>query len=89
MRPVVDQLVKLEQAVAEWPDGHEAPQWKTKVTGEYEMRRKHCEFPDLDGVVRVFELHARFTPGAGRLHFRLVSADRTARVAYIGRKIGT
>lgn len=48
---------------------------------------KLCEFPDLDGVVRVFELHARF-PGAGRLHFRLVSEDRTARVAYIGRKIG-
>lgn len=88
VRPVVDQLVKLEQAVAEWPDGHEATQWKTKVTGEYEMRRKLCELPDLDGVVRVFELPARFTPGAGRLHFRLVPEDRTARAAYIGRKIG-
>lgn len=50
VRPVVDQLAKLEQAVVEWPDGHETPQWKKKVTGEYEMRRKLCEFPDLDGV---------------------------------------
>jgi hypothetical protein len=30
-------------------------------------------FTDLDGKVRTFDWHARFTPGKGRLHFRLVS----------------
>lgn len=90
VRPVTGQLLKVEEAVAEWHDGQAAmPAWKTKVTGEFEARqRAFCEFVDLDGVVRVFELHARMTPGPGRLHFRLVSEDRTARVAYIGRKLG-
>lgn len=88
LRAVVNQLFKLEQAVAEWPHGHVAPQWKTKVTGEYPVREQLCEFTDIDGMVRVFELHARFTPGPGRLHFRLVPEDRTVRIAYIGRKRG-
>ena len=30
----------------------------------------------------------RFTPGAGRVHFRLVPEQRSARVAYVGLKLG-
>jgi hypothetical protein len=36
----------------------------------------------------VFDLHARFTPGAGRLHFRLDPEPRRAVIAHVGRKLG-
>jgi hypothetical protein len=89
VRPIANQLFKLEQAVADWKPGHEAsPRWMTRVTGESETRQSLCEFTDLDGVVRTFELHARITPGERRIHFRLVPEDGTVRVAYIGRKLG-
>lgn len=88
VQPVAIQLAKLEDAIAEWQASVASlPAWRTKITGEFEARqRDFCEFVDLDGTLQVFELHARMTPGPGRLHFRLVPEDRTARVAYIGRK---
>jgi hypothetical protein len=67
---------------------HLIRRWKTKVTGESETRKSLCEFLDLDGAISIFELHARFTPGPGRIHFRLIPGDGIARVAYIGRKRG-
>ncbi|WP_326828593.1 hypothetical protein OIE13_20945 [Streptosporangium sp. NBC_01810] len=89
LEPVVDRLISINRAVVVWHrDGTAAPQWETKVTGEYQGREHLCEFVDLDGAVRTFELHARFTPGAGRLHFRLASEDRTVTVAYVGQKLG-
>lgn len=90
VRPVVGRLFNLERAVADWDTDRDGiPKWQTKVTGEFETRQdQYCEFVDIDGVVRVFEWHARFTPGAGRLHFRLVPEEGTVRVAYIGLKQG-
>ncbi|GAA2341825.1 hypothetical protein GCM10010246_28760 [Streptomyces cuspidosporus] len=46
-----------------------------------------CRFTDLDGETSTFDLHARFTTGAGRIHFRLVPEERTIRLAHIGSKI--
>ncbi|WP_433499697.1 hypothetical protein ACQP1K_05060 [Sphaerimonospora sp. CA-214678] len=89
VRSVSGLLLRVQDAVAEWNEGNAAlPSWRTKVSQEFEGRERLCQFVDLDGVSRVFEWHARFTPGAGRLHFRLVAEDRTARVAYIGLKLG-
>ena len=89
IRPVWRALMKLEHAVADWSaDRLALPPWRSKVTPEFEGRAHLCRFFDIDGVERTFEWHARFTPGAGRLHFRLVSEDHTARVAYIGNKLG-
>lgn len=89
VQSVVNALFNLELAVAEWsPAKAPTPDWRTKVTGESASRQKYCEFVDLDGVVRVFELHARFTPGHGRIHFRLLPENGTARVAYVGGKLG-
>jgi hypothetical protein len=89
VQSVVEVLLKLEQAVAEWkPSEVASPNWRTKITGDSETRKGLCEFLDTDGVIHIFELHARFTPGPGRLHFRLVPDDGTARIAYIGRKRG-
>ncbi|WP_432929862.1 hypothetical protein ACQPZZ_06595 [Microbispora sp. CA-135349] len=89
VRPVASALLKLERSISEWSANSAAlPQWQTYVSQEFEGRERLCRFVDLDGLTRVFEWHARFTPGAGRLHFRLVAEDRTARIAYIGLKLG-
>ncbi|WP_405088663.1 hypothetical protein [Microbispora sp. NBC_01389] len=89
VRPAANILGKLERSIAEWNMGSAAlPLWQTYVSPEFEGRERLCSFVDLDGLTRVFEWHARLTPGAGRLHFRLVPEDRTARVAYVGRKLG-
>ncbi|MEU9241733.1 hypothetical protein [Streptomyces sp. NPDC048385] len=34
-----------------------------------------------------FRLHARFTPGAGRIHFRPIGEEGKIRIAYVGGKI--
>ncbi|RJO69087.1 hypothetical protein D5S18_30920 [Nocardia panacis] len=89
VRPVLIRLRELDMAIGGWRrTGAALPVWGSHTTGEYEGRRRICEFEDMDGVTQVFDWHSRFTPGHGRIHFRLVSADRSARVAYIGRKLG-
>ncbi|MFF8811119.1 hypothetical protein [Streptomyces pactum] len=86
--PVRRALERLEEAVAAWdPSSMAEPEWRTKVTAEGETRKRVCRFTDLDGETRTFDLHARFTPGAGRIHFRLVPEERTIRLAHIGSKI--
>ncbi|MFI9173064.1 hypothetical protein [Streptomyces lincolnensis] len=86
--PVRGCLERLEAAVALWdPATRHEPEWQTKVTPESQTRREVCRFTDLDGERRLFELHARFTPGMGRIYFRLVPEERTIRLAHIGSKI--
>lgn len=89
LRPVRDRLLELEAAVSEWdPKRSPQPQWRSDVTPESMSRKSLCDFTDVDGVVRTFDMHARFTPGAGRLHFRLNPEEGMLTVAYIGRKLG-
>ncbi|MBG0851461.1 hypothetical protein I2W78_06270 [Streptomyces spinoverrucosus] len=86
--PVRRTLERLEEAVAAWdPATMAEPEWPTKVSPEGETRKRVCRFTDLDGETRTFDLHARFTPGAGRIHFRLVPEERAIRLAHIGSKI--
>lgn len=90
--PVRKHLVKLEVAVAEWrinDDGMLV--YRSKVTAESDSRVKEgiVDFTDLDGAVRAFQLHSRYTPGKGRIHFRLVPEVRRARIAHVGGKLGT
>ena len=85
--PVRRCLEKLEAAAATWdPATMAEPEWQTKVTPEGETRKRVCRFED-DGKLEIFHLHARFTPGAGRIHFRLVGEEGRLRVAHIGGKI--
>ncbi|MFD5244602.1 hypothetical protein ACFWIW_08665 [Amycolatopsis sp. NPDC058340] len=87
--PVRTRLIEIQEALAAWTPRNEAvPLWRSKITTEHEQRRRLCEFTDLDGEVRVFDMHARFTPRAGRLHFRLRREEQAATVAYIGSKLG-
>ncbi|MEU2397770.1 hypothetical protein ABZ767_12245 [Streptomyces pseudogriseolus] len=86
--PVRRALERLEEAVAAWdPTAMAEPEWRSKVSPEGETRKRVCRFTDLDGDTRTFDLHARFTPGAGRIHFRLVPEERAIRLAHIGGKI--
>jgi hypothetical protein len=83
-----NRLDELQEAMVAWnPAATPEPQWKSHVTGEHQQRRQLCNFVDLDGATRCFDQHARFTPGAGRLHFRLDAVDRKVIVAHIGQKL--
>lgn len=87
--PVAQQLALLNRALAEWSADAAHPAWYTHVTPDSQSRRDEgiLDFVDFDGTLRTFDLHARFTPGAGRIHFRLVAVDRSATIAHVGRKI--
>ncbi|KAF0842483.1 hypothetical protein [Nocardia caishijiensis] len=90
VQPVFGRLKELQEMVVEWrTDGSTEPRWRSKVSPEHDGRRDLCWFEDLDGVTRLFDTHLRFTPGAGRLHLRVVFEDRTVRIAWIGPKIGS
>ncbi|MEU0394518.1 hypothetical protein ABZ208_17415 [Streptomyces sp. NPDC006208] len=82
-------LARLQSSAAAWdPTTAALPEWQgAKITPEHEQRKRLCEFRDIDDVDRCFDLHGRFTPGAGRLHFRLVPEEGVLRIAYIGRKL--
>jgi hypothetical protein len=86
--PVALELRRIDDAIADWtPEVRPLPIWRSLVTPEHEMRKQLCRFADVDGVERVFDWHGRFTPGKGRIHFRLVTEEHKARIAYIGSKL--
>ncbi|GAA3811237.1 hypothetical protein ACFS5L_32070 [Streptomyces phyllanthi] len=86
--PVRRRLEQLDAAVALWePTARPEPEWQSKVTPESQTRREVCRFVDFDDERRLFEMHARFTPGMGRVYFRLVPEERAIRLAHIGSKI--
>ena len=86
-RQVAQKLSALQDSVSNW-NGTGRPEWQIKVVPENEGRRQYCRFEDLDGEIRLFELHARYTPGANRIHFRLDAPNRRIVVAHVGRKLG-
>ena len=86
-QPVRERLTELNRAVELWnPNKDAEPSWLSKVTPESESRRHRCWFIE-DGVKRLFELHARFTPGAGRIYFRLDPLSGKVVIAHIGSKL--
>jgi hypothetical protein len=90
LRQVSETLWSLDDACSRWPESTSGiPHWRSLVSREHEQRRHLCLFEDLDGTVRCFDWHARFTPGAGRIHFRLTAKSKMRRaiVAHIGDKL--
>ncbi|MFF8593519.1 hypothetical protein ACF061_19165 [Streptomyces sp. NPDC015220] len=88
--PVRKRLAEMEHAIVTWdPEARrDGPQWGSYVTPEHEGRKEEfCVFIDLDGEPQYFDTHLRFTPGAGRLHFRFMEATGRAHVAHIGDKL--
>lgn len=87
--PAAYELRRLDDALADWdPQLRREPMWRSKVTPESQTRKELCAFTDFDGVERTFDLHGRFTPGAGRIYFRLLLKPRRAHIAHIGLKLG-
>lgn len=91
---VVKRLLELNQYSSSWVDGAFDPNvLPSKVSPESEstIRRYGNERSFLcpDGVVRVFSLHVRLTPGAWRLHFFPDAESRRLIVGYIGPKLPT
>ena len=87
--PVARELRRIDDAVGAWePERARQPHWRSLITAEAETRKRLCQFTDLDGAERTFDLHGRFTPGAGRIYFRLAPESRQARIAHIGLKLG-
>jgi hypothetical protein len=85
--PVANRLRTLQEAVGMWDPQRDAqPPW-IHVDPEAEGRKKLCWFVDGD-TKQLFDFHARFTPGAGRIHLRLLRAEGKVRIAHIGRKLG-
>ncbi|MEU9041066.1 MULTISPECIES: hypothetical protein [unclassified Kitasatospora] len=90
-RPVRKLLIDLEATAAGWdPATSPEPKWQhPHITPESQSRQHLCTFTDLDGKERCFSWHGRFTPGKGRLHFRLVPEERAIRLGYVGDKLGS
>lgn len=87
--PLATELRRIDDSIGDWdPAVCKHPVWRSDITAEAETSKRHCWFKDFDGQTRLFDLHGRFTPGPGRVHFRLVAEQRKATIAYAGRKLG-
>ncbi|WP_176153495.1 hypothetical protein [Burkholderia vietnamiensis] len=82
-------LEALSNDAVRWPLENPWPDFSTKATPESEQRRKFCwVHDDLTGKNELFDWHTRFTGGlAGRVHFRVDTANRSIAVAYVGGKL--
>lgn len=89
VRSVTKILTAFEKVTAAWDRSQGiAPAWPTKVTPEHEQRKALCSFDDPEGGGSLlFDTHTRFTPWAGRIHFRWdVTAGKVV-ISYIGEKL--
>jgi hypothetical protein len=88
VKSVKKMLAEFQEAVA----GHTrtdgpVPAWPGKVTPEHEHRRSRSYLHDPQvGGEMLFDVHARFTPGAGRMHFRWDASASQVVVGYVGSK---
>lgn len=87
---ILEALLEIDAACRMWVSARGAPpNFGPHITGESATRKHLCTFSVGDGKDRCFDLHARYTPGAGRIHFSPNGPDVAphATVAYIGPKI--
>lgn len=87
-KQVRDRLDELEISAENWTTPGKRPSWSSLVTPESATRQDLCWFTDDQGIRNLYEWHARFTPGAGRIHFRMIDSEMKLEIAYIGEKLG-
>ncbi|WP_440063230.1 hypothetical protein ACTAB2_13115 [Pseudomonas syringae] len=81
-------LWQLESAAQQWnPRTNPLPTFLSHVTPEHIRRRALCYFNDANGERCLYDLHARYTPGAGRIHFLCDTAQQLIEIAHIGQKL--
>jgi len=84
---VLKWLYQMNDFVYAWRDSGKAiPQYPPHTTDEGETRSRLCWFRDCEGE-QCFSWHGRFTPGAGRIHFRLSAPEQKVVIGYIGQKL--
>jgi hypothetical protein len=85
---ISNRLWEIQIAATEWNVAVEPlPQFRSKATPEHEQRRTLFEYTDFDGEIRCFDLHVRYTPGAGRIHMFCNRASATVSIGYVGSKV--
>lgn len=87
LNPISLRLWQLERAATNWQPDSALPEFLSKVTPEHEQRKNLCQFESTASGTKSFDLHLRYTPGAGRIHIWCNSADRTIEIAHIGSKL--
>ena len=84
---IVGKLISLNHAAAEWKNtGGPAPDWRTKVTDETNLKPRLLKlrrFPSDHGTIELFTWHARFGSG-GRIHLRFDATAQEVEIGYIG-----
>ena len=85
--PVNLRLWQLECAAQNWEQGRGLPSFLSKVTPEHEQRKGLCQFESVASGVQYFDLHARYTPGAGRIHMWCNPENHTIEIGHIGHKL--
>ena len=89
---IVKRLFELEKYCSYWKTGSFAGEdLPSKVTPESESRlakfKERLTVMCPDGESRLFSWHARYTPGAGRIHFAPDNSKKIIYIGYIGPKI--
>jgi hypothetical protein len=86
---VVEYLYRLDAALEAWnPRLHPFPEYPPNTTDESGGRKHLCQFPAPGGGHAAFTWHGRYTPGAGRIHFRLEHDPKRVILGYVGKKLG-
>lgn len=85
--PVNLRLWQLEHAAQNWEPDRGLPSFLSKVTPEHEQRKNLCQFESIASGMQSFDLHARYTPGAGRIHIWCNPENHTIEIAHIGHKL--
>lgn len=80
-------LWQLQCSAQNWAPGAPLPTFSSKVTPEYESRKNLCRFESASSGEQIFDLHARYTPGAGRIHIWCNSKENVIEIAHIGGKL--
>lgn len=87
LSPVNLRLWQLECAAKNWEQDRGLPSFLSKVTPEHEQRKNLCQFESIASGMQYFDLHARYTPGAGRIHIWCNPENHTIEIAHIGHKL--
>jgi hypothetical protein len=86
---VIRYLDRLNDSVERWdPETRPAPEYPPNTSDESATRKPLCVFPTLGGGTAAFTWHGRYTPTAGRIHFRVEQNPKRAIIGYIGKKLG-
>ena len=85
---VVQYLYRLNDSVEDWDEIRPTPQYPPGTNDESATRKPLCVFPAPGGGQAAFTWHGKYTPGAGRIHFRLERHPKRVVIGYIGGKLG-